>query len=97
MKGLLDTSKFMKAILNKEKGLNKGNLLSHVVVAELKTYNKLLLVTDAAINIAPTLDQKVKIINNSVSVAHSLGVTTPLVACCAAVEKVNSESMPTRN
>lgn len=93
MKGLIDTSKYMKAILNKETGLNSGKLLSHVAVFELDTYDKLLMVSDAAINIAPDLNEKVGIINNCVKFAHSLGLETPLVACCAAVEKVN-QKMP---
>ncbi|MBF0314667.1 MAG: bifunctional enoyl-CoA hydratase/phosphate acetyltransferase [Oligoflexia bacterium] len=91
MKGLLDTSKFMQAILNKEKGLNSmGNLISHVALFELQSYSKLLLVTDAAINIAPDLQQKSKIISNAVKVAQFLGREKPLVACCCAVEKVNA-------
>lgn len=94
MKGLIDTSKFMKSVLNKETGLNKGTLLSHVALYELEHYSKMLIVTDAAINIAPNLDEKVQIINNSVEFAHRLGLETPLVACCAAVEKVNPEKMP---
>ncbi len=94
MKGLIDTSKFMKAILNKEKGLNAGSLISHAAVFQTQTYSKLLIVTDAAINVAPDLNQKVQIINNSVKFAHSLGIETPLVACCCAVEKVNQKAMP---
>ncbi len=91
MKGLLDTSKFMKAILNKQTGLNTGHLLSHVAVCEIETYPKLLFLTDAAINIAPTVKQKAAIIANGVKVAKGLGISTPLVACCAAVEKVNPD------
>lgn len=94
MKGLLDTSKFLKGILNKEKGLNKGKLLSHVAAMELATYPKLLFVTDAAINIAPDLSQKVQILQNSVDVAHMLGIEKPLVACCTAIEKINPTDMP---
>ncbi|MBF0205464.1 MAG: bifunctional enoyl-CoA hydratase/phosphate acetyltransferase [Oligoflexia bacterium] len=90
MKGLIDTSKFMHAILDKDKGLNGGGLLSHVAVFESPNYPKFLLVTDAAINIAPDLSQKAKIIANSVKVAQLLGQERPLVACCCAVEKVNS-------
>lgn len=89
MKGLLDTAKILKAILNKEKGLNVGALLSHVAVFELATYPKLLTVTDAAINISPTLKEKAQIISNAVQVARSTGIEKPLVACCAAVEKMN--------
>ncbi len=94
MKGLIDTSLFMRAVLNKETGLNGGNLISHVAVYELEHYHKLLMITDAAINVAPDIYKKVKIIDNTVHFAHSLGIETPLIACCAAIEKINSTQMP---
>jgi phosphate butyryltransferase len=94
MKGLVGTADFMKAILDKEKGLGTGKLLSHVAVFEIPTYPKLLMITDAAINISPSLMEKAQIIQNAVDVSHSLGIETPLVACIAAVEKVNPEKMP---
>jgi len=94
MKGLIDTAKIMKAALNKEQGLNSGNLISHVAILELETYPKFLLLTDCGINIAPNLKEKVELIANAVRVAHSLDIETPLVACCAAVEKVNAQAMP---
>jgi phosphate butyryltransferase len=94
MKGLVGTAHFMKAILDKEKGLGTGNLLSHVAVFEIPTYSRLLMITDAAINIAPTLRHKVQIIQNAVDVAHSLGIDMPNVACVAAVEKVYPDKMP---
>ena len=94
MKGSVGTAQFMKAILDKEKGLATGRLLSHVAVFEISTYPKLLMVTDAAINIAPTLMQKAQIIQNAVGVAHFLGIELPNVACLAAVEKVYPDKMP---
>ena len=94
MKGLVGTAHFMKAILDKEKGLGTGKLLSHVAVFEIPRYPKLLMITDAAINISPSLMEKAQIIQNAVAVSHSLGIETPLVACIAAVEKVNPEKMP---
>lgn len=94
MKGLVGTAQFMKAILDKEKGLTTGRLLSHVAVFEIPEYPKLLMVTDAAINIAPTLMEKAQIIQNAVGVAHSLGTKLPNVACLAAVEKVYPDKMP---
>lgn len=94
MKGAVPTKDFMRAILDKEKGLTTGRLLSHVAIFELKTYPKLLIVTDAAINIAPTLAEKVQILENAVEVAHSVGIETPKVGCLAAVEVVNPERMP---
>ena len=94
MKGLVGTAFFMKAILDKEKGLGTGRLLSHVAVFEIPLYPKLLVITDVAINIAPGLMEKAQIIQNAVDVSHSLGIETPLVACIAAVEKVNPDKMP---
>ncbi|MCJ7578399.1 MAG: bifunctional enoyl-CoA hydratase/phosphate acetyltransferase [candidate division Zixibacteria bacterium] len=94
MKGLVRTAHFMKAILDKEKGLGTGKLLSHVAVFEIPRYPKLLMITDAAINISPSLMEKAQIIQNAVDVLHFLGIETPLVACIAAVEKVNPEKMP---
>lgn len=94
MKGILDTSILLKAVLNKENGLNVGRLTSHVAVMEVPTYHKLFIVTDAAINIAPDLAGKLDIIANSVQVSKALGVDTPKVALLAAVEKVNADKMP---
>lgn len=94
MKGILDTSVLLKAVLSKETGLNLGRLTSHVAVMEVPTYHKLLIVTDAAINIAPDLAAKLDIIANAVQVARALGIECPKVALLAAVEKVNAEKMP---
>lgn len=89
MKGHLQTAELLRAVLEKEKGLRTGNLLSHCGVFEMPGYHKLLLVTDAGINIAPDLKQKMQIIQNAVAVMHSLGVERPKVAVLAAVELVN--------
>lgn len=94
MKGSVGTANFMKAILDQERGLGTGRLLSHVAVFEIPTYSKLLMITDAAINIAPTLAQKAQIVQNAIDVAHSLGIKLPKVACIAAVEKVYPDKMP---
>ena len=94
MKGLVGTAHFLKAVLDKERGLKAGKLLSHVAVFQIPTYPKLLMVTDAAINITPTLLEKAQIIQNAVDVAHTIGITTPNVACIAAVEKVYPDKMP---
>lgn len=94
MKGILDTSVLLKAVLNKETGLNAGRLVSHVGVAESPNYHKLFLMTDAAINIAPNLQEKVDIIKNALDCAHALGIDKPKVAMLAAVEKVNPDKMP---
>ncbi len=95
MKGLVSTSTFMRAALNRESGIvEEGQLLSHVAVFDIPRYHKLLLITDVAVIIAPDLAQKVKIINNAVKVARRLKIENPLVACVAAVEKVNPGKMP---
>lgn len=89
MKGLVDTSIILKAVLDKEIGLRTGNALSHVAVFDMNThYHKLLLVTDAAMNIAPDLNTKKQIIENAVVVAKALDIETPKVAVICAKEKV---------
>ncbi len=92
MKGLVDTSIILKAVLNKEVGLRTGNALSHVAIFDVPTYHKILLVTDAAMNIAPDLMTKKQIIENSLFVTRALEIETPNVGIIAAKEKV-SEAM----
>ena len=89
MKGNLSTSLILKAVLNKEHGLRTGNVLSHVAVFDVPHYDRPILVTDAAMNITPSLEEKVQIIQNAVNVAHSIGIEMPKVAPIAAVEVVN--------
>lgn len=89
MKGLVDTSIILKAVLDKEIGLRTGKILSHVAVFDVATYHKILFVTDAAMNIAPDLNQKKQIVENAVFVAHSLDINEPKVAAVCAKEKVN--------
>lgn len=93
MKGLVDTAVILKAVLNKEVGLRTGNVLSHVAVFDIEMYHKLLLVTDAAMNIAPDLMQKKQIIENALEVAYALDVAIPNVGVICAKEKVN-DKMP---
>lgn len=93
MKGLMQTADLLKAVLEREKGLRSGGLLSHVGVYEVAGYHKLLYITDAGINIAPDLKQKIEIIRNAVDVVRALGLDCPKVAVLAAVETVNP-SMP---
>lgn len=91
MKGLVDTSTILKAALNKEFGLRTQNRISHVSVMEVPTHNKLIFMTDGAMNIAPTLDEKRQIIENSVKIAHAIGISCPNVGIIGAVEKVNPQ------
>ncbi len=92
MKGKVGTSTLLKHVLNKDWGLRTGNLLSHIALFEVDTYHKLIAVTDVAMNIAPDLQDKIAIVNNSVSCLNMLGVELPKVAVLGAVEMVN-ESM----
>lgn len=89
MKGYLHTSELLKAVLDKENGLRTKRVISHVCIFEVESYGKLLLITDAGININPDLKQKAEIIQNAVNVAISLGIETPKVAVLSAVEVVN--------
>jgi phosphate acetyltransferase len=91
MKGSLHTDELMAAVVSREKGLRTGRRISHVFVMDVPTYHKVLIVTDAAINIAPTLEDKVDICQNAIDLAISLGLEKPKVAILAAVETVNSK------
>lgn len=87
MKGALHTDVLMRPVL---KSLRTARRISHVFIAELASYHKLLFITDAAINIAPDLAQKAAIVQNAVDLARILGITMPKVAALSAVETVNS-------
>jgi phosphate butyryltransferase len=89
MKGNIPTNIFLKAVLNKEYGLRTGSVLSHIAAFEVPGFNRFTIVTDAAMNIAPDLEQKAQIIKNAVSLARSIGIEIPKVAPIAAVEVVN--------
>ena len=91
MKGSLHTDELMSAIVSREGGMRTGRRISHVFIMDVPTYHKVLIVTDAAINIAPTLEDKVDIVQNAIDLAISLGVAKPKVAILAAVETVNSK------
>jgi phosphotransacetylase len=90
MKGSLHTDELLAAVVARETGLRTGRRISHVFVMDVPTYHKVLIVTDAAINIAPTLEDKVDICQNAIDLALSLGLERPKVAVLAAVETVNS-------
>lgn len=89
MKGIVDTAVILKAVLDKEIGLRDAKVLSHVALFEVPGFDRLLLLTDAAMNIAPDLEAKKEILRNAVKVAHAIGNKNPVVACLCAVEKVN--------
>jgi len=91
MKGSLHSDELLSAVIAKETGLRTGRRISHVFIMDVPTYHKVLLITDAAINIAPTLEEKVDICQNAIDLAISLGLRRPKVAILAAVETVNSK------
>ncbi len=91
MKGSLHSDEVLAAVIAKETGLRTGRRLSHVFLMDVPTYHKVLIVTDAAINIAPTLEDKVDICQNAIDLARTFGVDRPKVAILAAVETVNSK------
>lgn len=91
MKGLISTKTLLKLVVSDEFNLIDNSLLSHLAIFESPFYPKLLGVTDAAMNITPTLNEKVMIIENAVSVFNNLKIDTPKVALITAVEVVNSK------
>ena len=91
MKGSLHSDEVLGAVVSRESGLRTARRISHVFIMDVPTYHKVLLVTDAAINISPTLEDKVDICQNAIDLAVTLGVATPKVAILAAVETVNSK------
>ncbi len=102
MKGMVPTAPFLRAILDKEKGLmrdsvngNAAPLLSHLAIFQTRYYHKLLGITDAAMNIAPGLTEKADIIRNAVAVFNALGITEPRVAILGPIETVNDRIIST--
>ena len=93
MKGFVDTAVIMRAVLNRENGLRGNGRITHDLLMEVPGYDRLFHITDAAMTVAPTREEKVDIIRNAVHVAHALGNECPKVAVLCAVEKVN-EKMP---
>lgn len=89
MKGMVSTAVLLKEVLNSSFGLRTGNVLSHVAAFEIEGYDRLIFVTDAGMNITPTLAEKAQIIENAVHIARSVGVDHPIVAPLAAVEVIN--------
>jgi phosphate acetyltransferase len=95
MKGSLHTDELLGAIVKRDAGLRTGRRLSHVFFMDVPTYHKPLMVTDAAINIAPTLAEKVDICQNAIDLAHVLGIALPKVAILSAVENINAQIVST--
>jgi phosphate acetyltransferase len=91
MNGSLHTDELLGAVLARDTGLRTGRRLSHVFIMDVPSYFKVLIVTDAAINIAPILEDKMDICQNAIDLAISLGLDQPKVAILAAVEEVTSK------
>ena len=91
MKGSLHTDELLGAVVARDTGLRTGRRLSHAFVMDVPSYHKVLVVTDAAINIAPTLEEKMDICQNAVDLLRSVGRANPKVAVLAAVETVTSK------
>jgi phosphotransacetylase len=89
MKGDLHTDELLHEVVRAAIGLSAGRRLSHVYVLDVPDYARLLLVTDAVINIEPTLDEKRHVVQNAIDLAHALGIDMPRVAILAAVEVIN--------
>jgi acetate kinase len=88
MKGSLHTDELMRAVVSRTKGLRTARRISHVYLMDVPAYPRPLIITDAAINIAPTLDDKRDIVQNAIDLAHVMGVAEPCVAILSAVETV---------
>jgi phosphate butyryltransferase len=89
MKGKIQTADLLRAVVNKEKGLRTGNVMSHIAIHEMPSYHKLLAVTDGGMMMYPDVDEKRQIIENAVSTFLAMGYDKPKVAVLAAVENVN--------
>ncbi|WP_313343984.1 bifunctional enoyl-CoA hydratase/phosphate acetyltransferase [Sedimentibacter sp.] len=89
MKGKLQTADLLKAVVNKEKGLRTGSVMSHVAILEIPAYHKLIAVTDGGMMMYPNLEEKKQIIENVVNVFLAMGYESPKVAVLTAVETVN--------
>ncbi|HEU4580006.1 MAG TPA: bifunctional enoyl-CoA hydratase/phosphate acetyltransferase [Polyangiaceae bacterium] len=95
MKGSLHTDELMAAVVPSATGLRTARRISHAFVLDVPSYPRVLFITDAAINIAPTLEDKADIVQNAIELAQTLGIEVPRVAILAAVETVNSKMQAT--
>ncbi|WP_306603796.1 bifunctional enoyl-CoA hydratase/phosphate acetyltransferase [Azonexus sp.] len=95
MKGSLHTDELMAEVVARANGLRTSRRISHVFLMDVPTYHRPLLITDAAINIAPTLEEKADIIRNAIDLAHIIGIPEPKVAILSAVETVNPKIQST--
>ena len=89
MKGKIETAGILKAVVDKERGLGQGKLMSHFAIVEVPTYHKLLAITDSGMVMYPSLEQKKQIIINAVETLLKIGYKNPKIGVLAAIEKVN--------
>lgn len=95
MKGRIETGDFLRAALDREKGLRTGGIFSHVAVFEIPGFDRLIFVSDAGVVVAPTMEQKVGIVQNAINTAQRLGIGEPKVAILCATEMVNPKIQST--
>lgn len=95
MKGSLHTDELMAAVIDKDSGLRTHRRISHVFLMDVPTYPRPLMITDAAVNIEPTLEEKIDIVQNAIDLARMIGIAEPKVAILAAVETVNTKMRAT--
>ncbi|MBR2675064.1 MAG: bifunctional enoyl-CoA hydratase/phosphate acetyltransferase [Mogibacterium sp.] len=92
MKGRMQTADLLKQVVNKEKGLQVGKIMSHVGIFEIPNYHKLVAMTDGGMLLAPDLEKKAKVINNAVETMQNMGYENPKVAVLCAAEKLNEKA-----
>lgn len=95
MKGLIDTKIVLKGVVNKAFGIRSNSLLSHVGLISIKDFERVLFVSDGAMNIQPSIEDKIQIIENAVALTHQLGYLEPKVGMVSAVEKLNPKMLST--
>src|SRR5262249_54336951 len=95
MKGSLHTDELLGEVVKRETGLRTARRISQCFVMDVPGYAEALIITDAAVNIAPTIEEKIDIVQNAIDLAHALGVTEVRVAILSAVETVNPKILST--
>ena len=95
MKGSLHTDELLTVVVSREAGLRTGRRVSHCFVMDVPVLDRVVIIADAAVNIFPTLDEKLDIVQNAIDLAHALGNPRPLVAILSATESVNSKIQST--
>lgn len=91
MKGSLHTDELMEAVVSRQAGIRTGRRISHCFLMDVPNHPHPLIITDAAVNIAPTLDEKVDIVQNAIDLAHAIGLTDVRVAILSALETVTAK------